>query len=1837
MANLDSNTQYGSPATQPSIANLSGLVKALQERTQQTSSNTVQTALTNHLNPTVAASIFSPSQPLNNSLNPAPVSAPTDWTPPVDTPFDPSTSGTPTEPLPEGYNQFAPTDANAHWVAPTDQAELRNWPTDLGGGQFIIDPSQPGKMIKSDRYLIPDDPSKPDTGIKKAILGKLSGSLYQVDHNIPLWAGGADTLANMQVLDLPTHERKTAAQAVPLTLLANGKIDLSQARQMALTWQNKDVSGLPTPDNSGYVPLATAEKYQQKWENDVKNPNTWKYFGEAFKENMGNFGKGWLPTPIREFAKGLVGGGTAGVVPGTGPSADSGTLGTIGNIAGNVVGTLTGLGLLTKGLGLGVRGARVAMGIKDAVTIGDEALATAGLTTDIGNVTSAASQARMLTLKKMASNAGLLSLWGQIGLTGKDVTGQDTANFKNHVTQFLSDVAFGSLLGSAKQSIKGYVTVGLGSTALSLMEGQEIVPALQNGALMSALHGMAYEKGMLDPKTKIGNDEAYKMSATTLNQYVGDVVPTVKKGQTIPSTLKLDIEKVDKMRTDYQQKYPNDQRFKGVGPITTQADAVQFIGQAAKRELGNSIAKSDGTIPQEQIKKEMTRITVAQNQLLNQTLDPVARSQKEWTDLTSMGEKLRPQLSSKQLRPNIDATKLLNDTPFEFPNQTFENSQGLKFLTGNVPTTGYGDNIDVNAKQTINDYYNNPRNYSGKLFVVKDPETAKVMRLIAQEQTANGKPVTVGNPDDALRVFVKVQTADGGEIRPVGYMPRQQSFDIKRNNLNQTYYEITNRLRHIVETSKTPDSLKAILSQDKAGISIDDATAQKLFDNRATLKSMPDEELYSLLKPSNAFEKYDSSLNNSAISQEMDKHGLNVLVVDKSKLLPIGGNMPRRNPTNPYISLNLNEQDWLRSIALKDGNIDTVAPNAQSTPIEQGIRSIISKIKAQKTSETAGNILDKVAPEPISQPVVEKAPVKPTGLTKNEIRSLKKQGFSDEMIQKINSQKIVEKPIIQTLPLEESPQTPPETAVLPPVVPQEAPKTPSAVKTPEPVQNAPKQAITTTAKPDLTEEFFNDMVTRIDDLKLDLSSPENHEKSLMSVINGFKRKNPGLPENEFRNVLNDAKSRAKAYVQDFIDNTYQGTKRFGTDDLYSRAQASENKNVLIKRYNELKARGKEVALKPFEKTEMSDLETKIKKHVELDKKSSDIQTKADDLKRPLTDDEKAKLQDLSKQRFTLTQDYQGGKNSSLVLANKFGLELQPPNDAGIRYLKLDRGGNPTFTEEFKKSNGIKDQSPMDFWGSFLGNEMKVYKSTLSKGSKEWGTGIEEMKKSGSAYAKGFASAIDEALKEKYDVKDPKTGETKYSWKDSWKANSALKNMKNWFDLSNEEGYANSQPFRRTAAITAGKNYAEVRKNVTRADTETKKINDQTRENRIDLISKGNSPVLPEGMSVKDPNQFENVSEDLTPFDMMTNGLLNAEVRTQLVDRYNNLRKEMGAGLAKSNPKVSEEMKTLFAQIKKLSVNIPDEAKTWKEGSKIVLKNGGKPTTEEGIKDGIRIAASIFKNKKTPGYIRYENIRNTVLKQLGSKEGKGGPYDGQGGLGDFISGTLGNIGNGIKDMFTRKINYSADSPGATTPSATSTSSYPTNFTPPKTPQVKTTPEQNYDVRGVKVPDSDLNETANILYGEISNRDPDKQQFEVRHIVNTAINRANDNPNYYGGSLTKVLQKPYQYQSYAPQGITTATGTVESQYQKASAGSLDPVGNKKLQLIKDTLNELKTGKFKDTTGGSMFYVHASDGSLWLGSTSKQAKDRANQYEKKMNIKNTRWGTAIGLPSTTSLTQR
>jgi len=1784
MANLTENTQYGSNGGQSNIANLSNIMKGMQQKSQDSSSDTVKSAVGSYFNP---SSIFQSGkkvapQPENNGAFP------------LGQPIGKQVEGARTEPIP-GYEQFKTTDPSGKWVAPTEAATLRNWPTSLGGGQYVTDPTQPGKMIKSDRVLW-DENLNP--GGKKAVLGKKDSRFYQVDHIVPLWIGGADTAANSEILDVTTHERKTAIQAVPLTLLANGKIDLNQAKLMALTWKDKDPKGLPSADDNGYVPLDVAEKFKQKWENDISHPSMWKYFGESFKENMANFGEGWLPDPIREFGKGLVGGGTAGIVPGTGASEDSGTLGAVANMAGNIVGTITGLGLVTKGVVKALGGAKAVLGIKNAVTIADDASKAAGLMTDVGKISKTASLARVEKLSKMAKSAGLLSLWGQIGVTGREITGQEQAEFKTHVKQFMTDVAFGSLLGAAGQTMKGYATVGLGSASLSLMEGSDIPTAIQDGALMTALHGLGYKKGMVDPKTRIGNEEAYKMAATTFNQYVGPEFNTIKRGQPVPTILKFESPKIEKIKSDYKAAHPNDTRFDDVSDT---GGAVKILGRTAKTNFLETVKKSNGSISQDQISNEMKRITVAENQLYNQTLELNARQTKEWNDLLSMGEKLRPQTKSNQFPEAKNHNEILNKIP-EVPKSVTPAEAG-KYPTGKSGITGYGGNLDAEAKANVNDFAKNPSNYDGKIYIPKtDKETASIMRLLEQEQISSGQ--SIGNPDKTLRAFVKTIE---GEFKPIGYVPQEKSFDIKRDNLNKTYQLITTRLQQIRKSAKTPESMMNMYNADKAGIQMDIKTAENLFARKG--EKISDVELYEILKPSNAYSKLDSNLNNEALSDQMDKLGLNYLVVDPYKAWEINGQRPRWNPENPYASIEITPENWAQSIEMNK--------TSKLTPVESAIKKVGEQIKADALAKANG----------VVTPQQELPISKPKDVLKTALESRKR---------------LVEAPLV-----EETTITPKTTEVPPKMSPKEKYKNiqTAVVKTPEVknvsrIENLVERGKLTKeeAKPYLEKEKrLNELNEAMSNRVLDYSEKSelvkvtNDLNNLLETKGLVKKPIPvkqgysnykKIKEKNINSLLDDAIISAEGSIdmikgqkatsspdtfKQAVNGSIQGARSLITNNKLGLTSAEQREltaefNKRIDRLVQMKSDqsfegSPNLSGQKYDSTTREFLGWDPVRGVEVTAKGKRGELSPVEEKW-LKENENFDDKTIKKVKDSLLKKEQiASENADQKLARMYDLELK---DDG--YLKLNKKGEPLFksSEKTDPEGKRSGKTPLQFYGSILSKDIEINNKIKTLQSEKLVEGFNIMSKAPNTYST-FGDVVNKLLKkvvvdpqEKW-LQDRMGGNPGKSFTFNSLMNSRSNYMKRLFETTNTSGHTMSQPIERIIAKVEGaspEKISEIDRNTIKREQESalaraergsggnqESVSSLSKDN---ILSEGIATEDLKGLSVKDTFQMEKL-QDLTNFEMRFPSFLYEEIT------------------GKTPPKAA----------------VVDDAISF---IKDFLSNYNK-----NIKTGGKIKKAPYINKQG-----WEKIKSELLGEK-KIDGAGGPYDGKGGF-------WGNIGDAIRKPFSNTVTYNRadyfpdefkDTTSAPTaaPKPEKTTSF--GFFNKKQQQPVITPN-TYNVRGIKVSDADIKEASDILYGEISNRNPERQAAEVKYAINTAINRANANPKKYGGSIINVLKEPAQYQSYAPQGIKKNGQVVESQYQKLKKGEIDESGKKKLETIISALSEMKSGSFPDTTGGKTFYVHASDGTMWLGKTQKEAKDLANKHEIAIKSKPTNWKTVAGYPN-------
>lgn len=138
------------------------------------------------------------------------------------------------------------------------------------------------------------------------------------------------------------------------------------------------------------------------------------------------------------------------------------------------------------------------------------------------------------------------------------------------------------------------------------------------------------------------------------------------------------------------------------------------------------------------------------------------------------------------------------------------------------------------------------------------------------------------------------------------------------------------------------------------------------------------------------------------------------------------------------------------------------------------------------------------------------------------------------------------------------------------------------------------------------------------------------------------------------------------------------------------------------------------------------------------------------------------------------------------------------------------------------------------------------------------------------------------------------------------------------------------------------------------------------------------------------------------------------------------------------------------------------------------------------------------------------------------------------------------------------------------------------------EASTAPVYSLADRGVDLTDQDFDAVRPLIYGEISNRAPDKQELESHVILNTALNRMREYKNKgQNRTLSEVLAMPNQYQAYGGE-----------QYRTYS-NPQDIVAQRKKQQVDDIVNrireQIKTGTYPDNTEGSFYYIHNPDGTI------------------------------------------
>lgn len=502
---------------------------------------------------------------------------------PTETPFlpplgDPNAS----IPVPQDYGTFmSPTTIDnskgekLSWGTPQTPV-IKNIQGDVPG-QFVQDTSNPNLLVKTNRGSNPI--------ADQAIHDGRPGFMYQIDHIMPLELGGADTLANRELLTSDQNDAKTKAQAIPYTLYAHGDISLDQARTMAMQWKNRDLTDVPEPNGIGLVSdaggktgIQIARDVAHRWSQPAV-PTLKDKIGQI-PQAMKDLGKGFMPDPVREFLKGALSGATLGFL-GYQQGENEGMGSKVAGIAGMAIGGLASFMLGGELLDLGLAGVGIAgeafqayrgVATAEAMATGfaEAATATEGIAegakaaeTTFKSLNQAPGYLKNLltpeTLTRAAKFGATSAIVGQgqqfvankfnpYTLSGKGL--EKDQGVAGTIGNIFKDMSIGAVAGIGSPTIKGTAYAAMLPLTLSFIANpDDPATAITNGVIFGAMHGIGtmgepgYNnieafggKPYENPVAKSFETTVNKAAYASLGNYAPDIFPQLQPGETVPLT-----------------------------------------------------------------------------------------------------------------------------------------------------------------------------------------------------------------------------------------------------------------------------------------------------------------------------------------------------------------------------------------------------------------------------------------------------------------------------------------------------------------------------------------------------------------------------------------------------------------------------------------------------------------------------------------------------------------------------------------------------------------------------------------------------------------------------------------------------------------------------------------------------------------------------------------------------------------------------------------------------------------------------------------------------------------------------------------------------------------------------------------------------------------------------------------------------------------------------------------------------------------------------------------------------------------------------------------------------
>jgi hypothetical protein len=567
---------------------------------------------------------------------------------------------TPTERLTDIPEKYKTVPGGTEYnVDPSLSAKFRNLPSFMGGGQYILDPEQKGALIKSIREYDPIQKNK--------IMQGLSSRFFQVDHRMPLWAGGTDTDTNKERLTIEDHEQKTKVGTVARTLYYNDKLSLSGARTMLLGWKDRDVAGVMLTDKGelstdSTEALSRAIHLKNEWAKPKEVKVGWKDVWSEMKRN-----------PIIRGAQSLASGFTAGwYKPEYAPVEEGKELETtIADMTGHIAGTIASFATLQ---GVLVQGSRL-LGLKNLFS-GVQSYKT--LQSSKAAISAGKIKVAPQTGMRMLHNAGLFTLHGQMS---RDAFEGDRAN------RFLSDAAFGSIVGAAGNTLKSYAGLGAGVYGLGILEGASPKESLMNSAIMIGFHRIG-QKGRVKRVQNLAEAESIRYLS-------------------LDSGVKIFPEKINpKTKKPYAQEEMLETYVPGSVKFT-EKDANRIMNDAFKN-LEQSIKNTPEAYTPQLINQIKSKILTSTRQLYKSSLGEEARLLEDIRDVKSLvkrenvNKEINTDLPKKQYEALIKDVGKINS--FEKGNVTKEEASFLKkhrteLPTGVTPVTGTA--MKINGKNIL--------------------------------------------------------------------------------------------------------------------------------------------------------------------------------------------------------------------------------------------------------------------------------------------------------------------------------------------------------------------------------------------------------------------------------------------------------------------------------------------------------------------------------------------------------------------------------------------------------------------------------------------------------------------------------------------------------------------------------------------------------------------------------------------------------------------------------------------------------------------------------------------------------------------------------------------------------------------------------------------------------------------------------------------------------------------------------------------------------------------------------------------------------------------------------